>query len=173
MLDVRFYGIRTILCLGAHADDIEIGCGGTLLDLVARHPDATIYWVVFSAVERRAAEAIRSTEGVLAGTTHPKVIIKDFHDTVMPYQGEQIKAFFSELASRVEPDIIFTHRREDMHQDHRLISEPTWCTFRSHLIVEYEIPKYEGDLGTPNLFVPLSEATCRRKVESILEVFES
>lgn len=173
MISVQFDRVRSVLCVGAHADDIEIGCGGAILELLAANPSVRVTWVVLSAEGQRAEEAIRSAERMLSGTADRSIIVKDFRDTVLPYEGERLKAFFNDLAAQVSPDLIFTHRREDMHQDHRTVSELTWCAFRDHVILEYEIPKYEGDLGAPNLFVPLQEATCRRKIETIVEAFAS
>jgi LmbE family N-acetylglucosaminyl deacetylase len=174
MMRLRFEQLRTILCLGAHADDIEIGCGGTLLTLLAAYRPVHVYWVVLSADQQRVEEARHSAQlflGEAAGVS--QVVIQQFRDSFFPYQGEQIKEYFRTLPTAVEPDLIFTHRREDLHQDHRLVSELTWNTFRRHLILEYEIPKYEGDLGQPQVFVPLDEATCRTKVSHLLRAFAS
>jgi LmbE family N-acetylglucosaminyl deacetylase len=162
-----------ILCLGSHSDDLEIGCGGTLLKLLEARRDASVHWVVFGATEQRATEAHASALRFLEGAARKEVEIKGFRDGFFPYVGYEIKQFFEELKGRFSPDVIFTHCRDDRHQDHRLISDLTWNTYRDHLILEYEIPKYDGDLGSPNCFVPLDEATCRRKVESIVEAFET
>jgi LmbE family N-acetylglucosaminyl deacetylase len=162
-----------ILCLGSHSDDLEIGCGGTLLKLIESHPGLSVHWVVFSATETRAAEAQASAMQFLEGAATTAVEIKSFRDGFFPYVGYDIKQFFEELKRRCSPDLIFTHYRDDRHQDHRLISDLTWNTYRDHLILEYEIPKYDGDLGSPNCFVPLDEATCRRKVQSIVDVFQT
>jgi LmbE family N-acetylglucosaminyl deacetylase len=163
----------TVLCLGAHADDVEIGCGGTLLALVAAHPDVRVNWVVFSGSEQRAYEAKASAARFLEGAAEAHVETKHFQDGFFPYIGSDVKQFFETLKHRSAPDVIFTHFRDDRHQDHRVISELTWNTFRDHLILEYEIPKYDGDLGHPNLFVHLNEATCKRKVRGILEAFQT
>jgi LmbE family N-acetylglucosaminyl deacetylase len=174
MMRLSFDQLRTILCLGAHADDIEIGCGGTLLTLLAAHPSLRVHWVVLSADERRADEARQSALRFLgAAADESRIQVAGFRDTFFPYQGAEIKEYFRALPAQVEPDLIFTHRREDLHQDHRLVAELTWNTFRRHLILEYEIPKYEGDLGQPNVFVPLSEAAARTKVELLLQAFPS
>lgn len=162
-----------ILCLGSHADDIEIGCGGTILRLAEQLPACTFHWVVFSAAGVRAAEAQRAAAlfagpGRLSGP-----LLKTFPDGIMPFVGAEIKAVFEELKHAVTPDLIFTHNRKDAHQDHRLISDLTWSTFRDHLILEYEIPKYDGDMGQPNVFVPLEDEVYRKKVGYIVEVFES
>jgi LmbE family N-acetylglucosaminyl deacetylase len=162
-----------VLCLGAHADDLEIGCGGTVLRLVESGRPVAVTWVVFSAEGDRQREARESAEIFLARAKTKDVVVKGFRDGFFPYQGAQIKADFEEVKQRVAPDVIFTHYRNDLHQDHRLIAELTWNTFRSHLILEYEIPKYDGDLGSPNVFVELDESLCRRKVEVILRLFRS
>jgi len=165
--------IRSILCLGAHADDLEIGCGGTLLEILAQRPGIKVHWVVFSTIDRRAQEAAASAERFLTLAGQKRVVLLDYRDTFFPAVYESIKEYFELIKRDVAPDLIFTHRREDMHQDHRVIAELTWCAFRDHVILEYEIPKYEGDLGAPNFFVPLEEAVCRRKIETILECFSS
>lgn len=162
-----------VLCLGAHSDDLEIGCGGTVLDLIARRPDTHIHWVVLGASGERRQEATTAAERILAGAHSKKVILQEFRDGYFPYEGADIKDFFEELKGMVTPDLIFTHYRKDLHQDHRLVSQLTWNTFRNHLILEYEIPKYDGDTGSPNLFVPLSAQICEAKVAAILESFAS
>jgi LmbE family N-acetylglucosaminyl deacetylase len=162
-----------ILCLGSHSDDIEIGCGGTLLKLIESHPQVSVRWVVFSATEARAIEAQTSAMKFLEGAADKEVEVKSFRDGFFPYLGYDIKQYFEELKRRYSPDLIFTHYRDDRHQDHRLISDLTWNTYRDHLILEYEIPKYDGDLGSPNCFVQLDQAICRRKVQSIVELFQT
>jgi len=162
-----------ILCLGCHSDDIEIGCGGTMLRLTEQYPEADIRWVVFSAIGPREAEARRGAELFTGSRRTKEPLLKSFPDGFMPFVGAEIKAVFEELKQTVSPDVIFTHNRKDAHQDHRLISELTWNTFRDHLILEYEIPKYDGDLGQPNIFVPLLEETCQKKVHYLLETFET
>lgn len=159
-----------LLCLGAHSDDIEIGCGGAILKLIHTYPDITIHWIVFSATAQRANEARTSAEDFLAGVQTQQIVIKDFRDGYFPYQGAEIKDYFEQLKP-IEPDLIFTHTRHDLHQDHRLINELTWNTFRNHLILEYEIPKYDGDLGSPNLFFHLDEAICRTKLSLLMKHF--
>jgi LmbE family N-acetylglucosaminyl deacetylase len=173
MLSLRPESVHTVLCLGAHADDIEIGCGGTLLKLLAAHPGVNVYWVVLSAEGPCKEEAEKAAERILkeAGTRH--VVVKDFHNTFFPYLGGEIKEFFRELGQEVSPDLIFTHRGDDAHQDHRLVSELTWNTFRDHLIFEYELPKYDGDLGHPNVYVALDEPTARRKIHALIECYRS
>lgn len=162
-----------ILCLGAHSDDIEIGCGGTLLQLIDQYPDLHIHWVVLGAHGEREQEALNSAFSLLEHVNHKKVIVQGFRDSFFPYMGYEIKEYLQELKFQVSPDLILTHYREDRHQDHRLISDLTWNTFRDHLILEYEIPKYDGDLGSPNLFVHLSEEICRKKIENLFAHFES
>jgi LmbE family N-acetylglucosaminyl deacetylase len=166
-------GIRHVLCLGAHCDDIEIGCGGTVLKL-AEHPSSPKFtWVVFTSDAVREAEASRSAEALLRQASSARIIIKKLRDGFLPYEGSLVKETFEELKGTVSPDLILTHYRNDLHQDHRLISELTWNTFRDHLILEYEIPKWDGDLGAPNVFVPLDEGLCRRKIDTILTNFPS
>jgi len=165
--------MRTLLCLGAHCDDIEIGCGGTVLRLVERYPDLYVHWVVLSSSPVRAAEARASAERFLHTVRHKDVVIKEFRNSFFPFVGAQIKEFFEELKARVAPDLVLTHARGDLHQDHRLTSELTWNTFRDHFILEHEIPKYDGDLGTPTVFVPLEHSHCEAKVAHILEFFPS
>lgn len=162
-----------VLCLGAHADDIEIGCGRTILKLAAAHPAAEFHWVVFSASPERANEAQQSFERFLGKTRLRKIRISNFRESFFPYSGAPIKNDFEKLNVAFSPDLIFTHHRNDRHQDHRLVSDLTWNTFRDHLILEYEIPKYDGDLGSPNLFVELDQATVRRKINYILAGFRS
>jgi LmbE family N-acetylglucosaminyl deacetylase len=162
-----------ILCLGAHSDDIEIGCGGTLLRLLADRPTTEVHWVVFSAAGPRANEARKSARLFLAGAKRRRVVVKRFRDGFFPYDGAKIKGAFEALKAVPEPDLIFTHYGADRHQDHRVISELTWNTFRNHMILEYEIPKYDGDLGSPNVFVPLDEATRRRKTSHLSSAFVS
>ena len=165
--------IFRILCLGAHSDDIEIGCGGTVLRILEENPDAEVFWVVMGASGQRADEATASAKSFLARARQKEVIVKEFRDGFFPYIGAEIKGFFEELKRRCAPDLILTHCRNDLHQDHRLVSELTWNTFRNHLILEYEILKYDGDLGTPNVFVPLTESLARRKVGILLDSFRS
>jgi len=161
-----------ILCLGAHSDDIEIGCGGTILRLAQQYPNCRFHWVVFSALGVRAAEA-QCAAALFAGTAAIREpLLKTFQDGFMPFVGTEVKATFEELKT-ISPDLIFTHNRKDAHQDHRLIAELTWNTFRDHLILEYEIPKYDGDLRQPNTYVPLESEVCEKKVRYIMEAFQS
>jgi len=162
-----------VLAIGAHADDIEIGCGGTLLRLVAEQPNLSVDWVVLSGLGERAGEAADSAAAFLQGAAETRVTVEQFRDGFFPYLGGAVKEFFEQLKSRVAPDLVLTHRLEDRHQDHRLVAELTWNTFRDHLVLEYEVPKYEGDLGQPNLFVPLTADQCERKVELLRKCFPS
>jgi LmbE family N-acetylglucosaminyl deacetylase len=161
-----------ILCLGAHSDDIEIGCGGAILRLAGQYPNAVFHWVVFSAIGVRAAEAQRAAELFVGKTALKGPLLKEYKDGFMPFMGGEVKATFEELKA-TSPDLILTHNRHDAHQDHRLLAELAWNTFRNHLILEFEIPKYDGDLGQPNLFVPLETELCEKKVRYILEAFQS
>jgi LmbE family N-acetylglucosaminyl deacetylase len=161
-----------VLCLGAHSDDIEIGCGGTLLQLKKTLPNLKFHWVVCSASGTRGKEAEKAAELFTAGC-EKQVVFKDYRDGFLPYDGGAVKEFCETLKTRVEPDLIFTHWHGDAHQDHRLLSELTWNTFRNHLILEYEVPKYDGDMGRPNLFVPLEEPLYEQKVNYLLEAFET
>jgi LmbE family N-acetylglucosaminyl deacetylase len=163
----------TILCLGSHADDIEIGCGGTILRLTEQYPGCVVHWVVFSALGIRQAEARRAASLFVGPTTLKGPLLKTFPDGFMPFVGAEVKAVFEEVKQAVSPDVIFTHHRRDAHQDHRLIAELTWNTFRDHLILEYEIPKYDGDLGQPSVFVPLPPEVYPKKVRYLMEAFPS
>jgi LmbE family N-acetylglucosaminyl deacetylase len=164
-------GLR-VLAIGAHSDDIEIGCGGTVLRLVEDGLAASVGWVVLSAAGERAEEARASAASFLKQAPEHEVVVRGFRDGFLPYEGYQVKEFFEEL-KRFDPDLVLTHRRADVHQDHRLVGELTWNTFRKHLVLEYEIPKYEGDLGQPNLFVTLDRSRCERKIELLMEGFRS
>jgi LmbE family N-acetylglucosaminyl deacetylase len=162
-----------ILCVGAHSDDIEIGCGGLILSLLKRYKTAEVDWLVFSAPPNRAREARRSAAMFLKGARRSRVELMSFRDGFFPFDGAEIKARFEKLKSRPAPDLVLTHYRRDRHQDHRLLSDLTWNTFRDHWILEYEIPKFDGDLGTPNCFVSLSKSTCNRKVKYLNAAFGS
>lgn len=163
----------TLLCVGAHSDDIEIGCGGTLLRLLAELPGCRVHWVVLSATDDREQEARASAGDFLHQAAEANVRIERFRESYFPYVGADIKDYFETLKSSVRPDVIFTHHRHDEHQDHRTVAQLTWNTFRDHLILEYEIAKYEGDLGRPNLYVPLPATTAERKVELLMHHFAS
>ena len=177
MLALRFDKKDTaplrVLCLGAHSDDIEIGCGGTILKLLQDYPAVEFYWVVFSGNEARAREARTSAQLFLRRAKQKTAVTKNFRDGFFPSVQKEIKEFFEQLKPAFAPDLIFTHFRHDLHQDHRVIWELTWNTFRHHLILEYEIVKYDGDLGQPNFFVPLSQSLSRRKVDYLMKNFPS
>src|ERR1041384_6070890 len=161
------------LCLGAHSDDIELGCGGTILSLLDQGQELEVWWVVFAASPARRLEAQRSAEMFLRGALKKEIVVRDFRESFFPYIGSEIKVCFEELRHTINPDVVFTHFRDDLLQDHRLISELTWNTFRDHLILEYEIIKYDGGLGSPNLFVHLSEEVCAKKMKNLIENFQS
>ena len=162
-----------ILCLGAHSDDIEIGCGGTILQLIESQPSTRIDWVVLSSSTPRRREALRSAGLFLKGTKSRSIAVRSFRDGFFPYMGAKIKEEFERLERRINPSLVFTHYRHDLHQDHRLLNELTWNTFRDHLILEYEIPKYDGDLGSPNVFSPLKASTCRKKAALLQQAFRT
>lgn len=177
MLKLNFEGEKSfnykVLCLGAHCDDIEIGCGGTILKLVETYPNTMFYWVVFSSNLQREEEAYKSASLFLKNANIKNIVIKQFKDGFFPFIGIEIKYFFEQLKREYSPDLIFTHYRQDLHQDHRLISEFTWNIFRNNLILEYEIPKYDGDLGNPNFFFNLTEEICQNKIKYIIDSFLS
>jgi LmbE family N-acetylglucosaminyl deacetylase len=164
---------RRILCLGAHSDDIEIGCGGTILRLLQENPNCTVHWVVLSGIGPRGEEARVSAEQFLHAAAEKQIHRREFRDGFFPHDGIGLKEYFEELKRLVNPDIIFTHCQHDLHQDHRMVWELTWNTWRDHLILEYEIPKYDGDLGNPNLFVPIDEPLARQKTDILLSSFVS
>ncbi len=165
-------GKGTILCLGAHCDDIEIGCGGTLVELARRYAGVRFHWVVLSGDAIRETETRSAASALLAGA-NLSVELHRFRGSYFPYIGAEIKDAFESLRSRLEPDMILTHYLGDRHQDHRTVAELTWNTFRHHAILEYEIPKYEGDLGHPQIYCPLSTATVDLKVETLMNCFAS
>lgn len=171
--DAKAQGPYKILCLGAHCDDIEIGCGGTILRLIDEHPNLEICWVVWASEGERRREAKASADLFLKNVQEQRVVFHEYRDGYFPYIGTEIKETFQKLEKEFNPDLVFTHYRHDLHQDHRIVSELTWNSFRDHLILEYEIPKYDGDLGSPNAFVPLEPATCDRKIEYLLKSFKS
>lgn len=161
-----------ILCLGAHADDIEIGAGGAILALLERHPGSRVFWVVFSGTAERAAEARGSAEAFLAEAGEREIVVHGFQDAFFPSERHRIKPVF-EAMKAFSPDLVLTHRTADGHQDHRTVAELTWNTFRDHLVLEYEVPKYDPDLGNPNLFVPLDPRHAETKVAVLMEHFAS
>lgn len=170
---MKWNPLRSVLCLGAHADDIEIGCGATLLELQQSQPDVKIDWVVFSSNPVRAAEAQSSFTEWVGERNRGELRIYSFEDTLFPVQRRELKERFQTISMGVSPDLIFTHRIEDAHQDHRLVAELTWNTFRDHSILEYEIAKYEGDLGKPNVYVPISEPNANRKLQGLMRLYPS
>lgn len=163
----------TVLCLGAHCDDIEIGCGGTLVELRRRHPGLRFAWVVFSGDAVREPETRAAAAALLGTGGNVTVDVQRFRPSYFPHLGSQIKDEFEALRARVAPDLVMTHYLSDRHQDHRVIAELTWNTFRSHAILEYEIPKYEGDLGHPGVYCPLSPETVDLKIDALLKCFPS
>ncbi|MEQ1869855.1 MAG: PIG-L deacetylase family protein [Vicinamibacterales bacterium] len=165
--------VRSLLCLGAHCDDIEIGAGATILKLVAEHPGLRVHWVVFSSTDERANEARASAAEFLATADDVDVQVKAFTDGFFPAEYAAIKRYFETLKDVVNPDLVLTHYRDDRHQDHRVISDLTWNTFRDHLVLEYEVPKFDGDLGQPNVFVPVDDAVRAAKVQLLLHHYGS
>jgi LmbE family N-acetylglucosaminyl deacetylase len=163
--------LRSVLAIGCHADDIEIGSGGTLLALARANPGLEVDWIVLAAQGERADEARASAAAFLEGVAEARVEVHGFRDGFLPYSGAEVKQVFEDIKGRVDPDIVFTHAGYDFHQDHRLACELTWNTFRSHLILEYEVPKVDGDLGRPNVFVPLTAADIERKLELLEQHF--
>jgi len=176
MLNINFFEIKKnpkILCLGAHSDDIEIGCGGTILKLLKRNQNAHIRWIVFSANNIRAKEAQESSSFFIKKAKSKQIYIHNFKESYFPFIGAKIKDCFEKIRKEFDPDIIYTHSRYDKHQDHKLISNLTWNTFRDHLVLEYEIPKYDGDLKNPNFYVYLDKQIVNKKVKLIYETFKS
>ena len=169
----RSGGHLRMLCLGAHADDIEIGCGGTIFQLLHTRPETEVDWVVFTSRADREREARRAAEAFLENAGAWRVTVHDFEDGFLPYQGNAMKRCFEELKSKCDPDLILTHCEHDRHQDHRLVNELTWNTFRDHAILEYEVPKFDGDLGNPSVFVPLTAETLERKIAILLECYQT
>ena len=162
-----------ILCLGAHCDDIEIGAGGTLLKFFNEYEIEQVIWIIFASNEVRKAEAIKSAEMFLSGVSNKKIIVNTFRDGYFPFQGTEIKEYFEEIKNEISPDVIFTHYRNDRHQDHRLISDLTWNTWRNQFILEYEIPKYDGDLGIPNFYVELNKDYISNRNKIVIDSFVS
>ncbi len=162
-----------ILALGAHCDDIEIGCGGTLLKLIEDYPIAHIKWLVFASNERRKQEAVDAANMFLEDVSDKEIKVFSYRDAFLPHSSLEIKEEFEQIKHQFNPDLIFTHYREDRHQDHRLISDLTWNTWRNHLILEYEIPKYDGDLGHPSLFVHLGKRQVEKKIHILQKCYDS
>lgn len=163
----------TVLCLGAHCDDIEIGCAGTLLQLRELNPTLRFVWMVFSGDDIRAAETRLAAEKLLGVGAHCTVEVHGFRGSHFPYHGSALKDAFESIKSRYSPDLVFTHFLKDRHQDHRVVAELTWNTFRNHTILEYEIAKYEGDLDLPNLYCEVSDSNMARKVDTLMSCFPS
>jgi len=163
----------SVLCLGAHSDDIEIGAGATLLSMQERGVLLDVHWCVLSGVGERESEARASASDFLSAAQRSHIEIMSFRDGFFPEQGEAIKSWFEVLRQRVDPDLILTHRKGDAHQDHRHVCRLTWNTFRDHCILEYEIPKWDGDTGQPNLYVPISAGTLKRKIDLLITHFGS
>jgi LmbE family N-acetylglucosaminyl deacetylase len=172
-LQLRSQGPFRVLGFGAHCDDIEIGCGGTLARLARDHQDLEVSWVVMTSTPEREAETRAAAMSLLADEASVSVTVHPFRDGFLPAVVAEVKEVFEALKAEPHPDLIFTPWSRDAHQDHRLVSELTWNTFRDHTIFEYEIPKYDGDLGRPNLFVPLDEDVCSRKIGTLLSCFPS
>jgi LmbE family N-acetylglucosaminyl deacetylase len=162
-----------LLCIGAHSDDLEIGCGGTVLSWLASRRRIHVTWVVLTAADERKQEARRSATALLRQAAEVDTVLGEFRDGFLPTQYSAVKEFFESLKDRESPDVVLTHRLEDRHQDHRLVGELTWNTWRNSVILEYEIMKYEGDLGLPNVFVPIAASTFRRKAAHLLRHFGS
>jgi LmbE family N-acetylglucosaminyl deacetylase len=161
----------SVLCLGAHSDDIEIGAGGLILDWIAAGVLLNIHWCVLSASGARAAEAEASAASFTAGAESVRVELAQFKDGIFPYSGADVKGWIEGLKAKISPDVVLTHRRDDAHQDHREVCKLTWNSFRDHLILEYEIPKWDGDLGRPNFYAPLEKSAMNRKIDLLLEHF--
>lgn len=177
MQALTFEGLRAqqlrLLCLGAHCDDIEIGCGATILRLLAEWPGAQVRWVVFTGASSRHAETRAAAERLLAGAVARQVDLLSHRESFLPQAWGAVKEEFERIKASFTPTLILTHSHTDHHQDHRVVSELTWNTFRDHLVLEYEIPKYEGDLGNPNLFVPVEHSQAETKVAALMECFTS
>jgi LmbE family N-acetylglucosaminyl deacetylase len=163
----------SVLCLGAHSDDIEIGVGATLLSMIARGVRLEVHWCVLSAVGEREREAQASAADFLAQAASAKIEVMAFRDGFFPEQGEAIKSWFETLKTQTKPDLILTHYRDDAHQDHRQVCRLTWNTFRDHCILEYEIPKWDGDMGQPNLYMPVTAGSLQRKIDLLISHFGS
>jgi LmbE family N-acetylglucosaminyl deacetylase len=163
----------SVLCLGAHSDDIEIGAGASLLSMILRGMRLDVNWCVLSGAGPREQEARTSAADFLAGAANVEISVMTYRDGFFPEQGEAIKSWFEELKPRINPDVIFTHRRDDAHQDHRLVCRLTWNTFRDHCILEYEVPKWDGDIGQPNVYMPVPESALQRKIDLLMAHFGS
>lgn len=177
MIGLQFSVLRrrtpTFLFIGAHCDDIEIGCGGTVIELLRLYPRAKIHWVVLSSEGERAKEARLSVKKLFRGLLPPKLAVEAFRGSFFPSEAPLIKEYFEGMKQSVSPDVVFTHCRDELHQDHRVVGELTWNAFRDHMILEYEIPKYDGGLGSPSVFVPLDSRTVKAKVSLLMTAFRT
>jgi LmbE family N-acetylglucosaminyl deacetylase len=173
MRGLRLEGLKTLLCLGAHSDDIEIGAGATVLKLIRENPGLRVIWVVGSGNRARRDEAMASAQRFLTGAGSSEIVLGEFRDGHFPDQWAEVKAFFEGLKAHGDPDLILTHYGKDRHQDHRVMSDLAWNTFRNHAVLEYEIPKWDGDLGAPNFFVPATIADTDEKIAALMECFPS
>jgi LmbE family N-acetylglucosaminyl deacetylase len=173
MISFELAGARRLLVLGAHCDDVEIGCGGTIAHLLERQPGLEVKWVTFAGTPERRSETKAAAATLLTAARSRSVDVHNFNDGFFPWLGRRIKDRFEQIAREFRPDVVFTHRRDDRHQDHRMIAELTWNTFRDQLLLEYEVPKWEEDLGQPNVYVPLSQDVCRRKVELLMKHYRT
>ena len=173
MIHCQPQSLKRALCLGAHSDDIEIGCGGTLLKWLRDNPRLQVHWVVFCGSPERQKEARRSARHFLRNAQRPVIETLDFRESFFPVDWAGIKETFERIKRDFDPDLVFTHYRHDRHQDHRVLSDLAWNTFRNHLILEYEVIKYDGDVGQPNVFVELDAALTRKKVSALLKHFQT
>ena len=173
MISFQLPRLERLLVLGCHCDDIEIGCGGALLHLIEQHPGVQVHWVTFSGDQKRRKETEAAAAAFVGAAGGYTVELHEFRDGYFPWEGDRIKDCFEAVANQFQPDLIFTQFRHDRHQDHRLVSDLTWNTFRDHLVLEYEIPKWDGDLSQPSIYVPLSEDTARSKVKYLMEHYAS
>ena len=173
MWQLSLGSMRRILCLGAHSDDIEIGLGGSLMKLAEHISNLEVWWVVFCAQGSRAEEARLSANDFLAGVEHKKIKVGSFRESYFPSEWPAIKDWFEDIKVNFDPDLVFTHYRDDRHQDHRVLSDLAWNTFRNHLVLEYEILKYDGDLGQPNFYLPLTVHMCSRKIDFLFKHFKT
>jgi LmbE family N-acetylglucosaminyl deacetylase len=168
-----FKQVRRLLCLGAHSDDIEIGAGATILRILRESPDVEVTWCVLSGNEIRHQEARSGAEQLLGRNVSRSIFLQDFTDSRFPDQLSEIKSFFEQHLKSTDPDLILTHARLDAHQDHRMVNQVTWNTFRAHQIWEYEIPKWDGDITQPNLYVPVTSDDVRAKIDVLRDAFSS
>jgi len=162
-----------ILCIGAHCDDIEIGCGATILSLQAQNPRCRFHWFILTSTPQRRIEAMEAVEALVEAPARGEIRILALRDGFLPAHVAEVKDEFEQVKRSTNVDLILTHHGQDRHQDHELASRVTWQTFRDHMIWEYEIPKYDGDLLTPNLYVPLPSERVARKLEVITRAFRS